>query len=300
MSSILTSSPVGIGLEIGKVSAGRCLRVNLDADASYGGSDVPRETKLTGIFKRTIQSSMFWVVIEATAMIAFSAILLTGALGAATVFLAPAVGVGLVALGVTIYLLRKQLIHEASLIMSSVRKSKWMNQIDDKLMLGALPLRSEKHHEILTKQHNIQTVCSVVERFETRLDAIVGEPVRQETWEDKGVTQKFIEVEDGYPLKAAQLDEGADFVHGNISQGKTTYVHCRAGVERSASVVAAYLMKYRQKRLGITPDMTDEQVVDQTINFIRVSRPITIYNKKQLKHYYENFVMASKSLNSKV
>ncbi len=40
------------------------------------------------------------------------------------------------------------------------------------------------------------------------------------------------------------FDDGAKFINDNLNIGKIVFVHCVAGVSRSASVVIYYLMKY--------------------------------------------------------
>ena len=42
------------------------------------------------------------------------------------------------------------------------------------------------------------------------------------------------------------LDEGADWMKAHIDAKRVVYVHCKSGIGRSASVVAAYFMKHRQ------------------------------------------------------
>lgn len=61
--------------------------------------------------------------------------------------------------------------------------------------------------------------------------------------------------------------EAAEFIHSFISQGERVFVHCRAGVSRSASTVIAYLVSYqgfslydaftqaRSRRAVVTPNM---------------------------------------------
>ena len=42
------------------------------------------------------------------------------------------------------------------------------------------------------------------------------------------------------------LEEGADWMRSHIAEKRVVYVHCKSGIGRSASVVAAYFMKHRQ------------------------------------------------------
>ena len=49
-------------------------------------------------------------------------------------------------------------------------------------------------------------------------------------------------VEDGCPFPYDQLTDALRFIHRNVQAGRKVYVHCFAGVSRSAFVVACYLM----------------------------------------------------------
>ena len=48
------------------------------------------------------------------------------------------------------------------------------------------------------------------------------------------------------PVPGGLIDQGADFIHSQIKQGNHVYVHCKSGKGRSATMVAAYLIKYRK------------------------------------------------------
>lgn len=43
---------------------------------------------------------------------------------------------------------------------------------------------------------------------------------------------------------SAELPEIVKFIHKQRSEGKNVLVHCHAGIQRSSTIVAAYLMKY--------------------------------------------------------
>ena len=58
------------------------------------------------------------------------------------------------------------------------------------------------------------------------------------------------------------LSSCVEYVHQRLGKGQGVLVHCRAGKQRSASVVAAYLIKY------------GEVDVDKAVYYIRTKRPI--------------------------
>jgi protein phosphatase slingshot len=74
------------------------------------------------------------------------------------------------------------------------------------------------------------------------------------------------------------LDECVDFIHRAIADGGNILVHCLAGVSRSATVVAAYLMK------------VDGLGLEEALKHIRRKRPLVNPNPgfiSQLRQYAE-------------
>lgn len=47
----------------------------------------------------------------------------------------------------------------------------------------------------------------------------------------------------------SSFDNATQFIHSSIQSGKPVFVHCMAGISRSASIVIAYLMRYRRMKL---------------------------------------------------
>lgn len=60
---------------------------------------------------------------------------------------------------------------------------------------------------------------------------------------------------------SSSLNLMVSYIHDHVSQGKDVVVHCFAGQQRSAAVVAAYLMKHK----GMTKE--------QAIKFIKTKKP---------------------------
>jgi protein-tyrosine phosphatase len=82
------------------------------------------------------------------------------------------------------------------------------------------------------------------------------------------------------------LDTGVEFIHKNIkTYNKIVYVHCYWGLMRSATVVAAYLIKYH----GYT--------VDGAITYVKECRPYSFssfYNFRDLLEKYNNNIINKK------
>jgi protein-tyrosine phosphatase len=65
-------------------------------------------------------------------------------------------------------------------------------------------------------------------------------PLQQED-----VQQKIIATKDFLPPSHDLLDQGADWIVDALQKKGKVYVHCKSGIGRSASMVVAYLVKYR-------------------------------------------------------
>ncbi len=64
------------------------------------------------------------------------------------------------------------------------------------------------------------------------------------------------------------LEEGADWVKSHVDEKRVVYVHCKSGIGRSASVVAAYYMKHKQMGAQVSIHMISQQTRSITNVFI--------------------------------
>lgn len=75
------------------------------------------------------------------------------------------------------------------------------------------------------------------------------------------------------------FDATTKFIHDEMNHGKDVYVHCNMGRSRSATIIIAYLMRYKKMPL-----------VD-ALDFIKTKHPDVKPNSgfmNQLAHYYPN------------
>ncbi len=117
------------------------------------------------------------------------------------------------------------------------------------------------HKEILTNHLGVSAVLSVVEDVELNSHTICGKVVNKEDWtnnsctnddNDNNKTPKStvihlqISSPDFRPPSIENLHKGADFLYNMIhNENRRVYIHCKSGFGRSASMIAAYLIKYR-------------------------------------------------------
>jgi protein-tyrosine phosphatase len=87
---------------------------------------------------------------------------------------------------------------------------------------------------------------------------------------------------DSFPLYQILRDTDVlDQMHNHLMQGKTVFVHCQAGAQRSPAVTACYLMKYH----GMSGD--------EAIRFIKSKRPEAFFwtiNLQRAINLFEEFI----------
>lgn len=160
---------------------------------------------------------------------------------------------------------RSLLIFEAIVIGNSIKYLfgfyHWYNKVDDGLYLGAIPV-FEEHHTYLKKKLFLNVVLSVNEVCELSCSTLCGIPVTSAEWKDIDVLHVIIPSPDFQPPSHKLLEQGADFINNNLVLKRNVYVHCKSGQGRSASMVAAYFIKYK----GYTPERAQDE--------LRLKRPV--------------------------
>lgn len=184
-----------------------------------------------------------------------------------------------------IYQQRKEIIYEVSLIFTRAlnalypTKYPWWNQIDHQLYLGAIPLHDLGHLETISQKK--WAVLSVVEPFELEDRYLFTRAVSPSEWK---APTKQIPAVDFQAVSPHQIDAGVQFIREMILQGRTVYVHCKAGVGRSATVVACYLSQY-----GLN-DGTWFASADAAIRHVKAKRNQVIIHqnpeRQAIREYY--------------
>jgi len=124
-----------------------------------------------------------------------------------------------------------------NVVMEKVSSRRWFDRIDQTIILGALPFRSMT--EQLVQQENVRGVITMNEEYETKYFCN-----SREEWRAAGVEQLRLSTVDltGVP-SIENLHRGVEFAMEHRQNGDSVYVHCKAGRSRSATLVAAYLIR---------------------------------------------------------
>ncbi|KAF8102671.1 hypothetical protein N665_0197s0033 [Sinapis alba] len=110
---------------------------------------------------------------------------------------------------------------------------RWWDQIDEFLLMGAVPFRKDVPR---LKQLGVGGVITLNEPFETLVPSSLYNAYEMEHLVIPTRDYLFA------PL-IADITRAVDFIHKNALLGKTTYVHCKAGRGRSTTVVLCYLLQ---------------------------------------------------------
>lgn len=155
------------------------------------------------------------------------------------------------------------------------------------LYLGALPNRLMMGgvNKALVADGRQGSVLSIHEKWEGEPRFLVV-PRSDAHWDaDPTINRARLDAPDHYLLTPAQMDAAADWIHGELTAERNVYVHCLAGVGRSATAIAAYLMKYGQ-------DENNQPLSLEAIcHRIQASRPVAqIWNKLVALQEYDEML----------
>ncbi len=246
----------------------------------------PWEDELANKAKQTYSkmtsNPLFWASCALLAVAFFAGYVFTGPsliflLGAATVA---------INIGRAMYRHWKEIFYESSLLFIALRnlfkprKYPWWNEIDEKLLLGAIPIKEKDHLQ------KIQTgaVLTLLEEFELENRWPFTTAISAEEWEKNNVQTLRISAVDIEGVKLEEIDQGVEFIRQQILKGRTVYVHCKAGIGRSATVVACYLLKYglaNGKKFDSPEEVSD--YVFKKRNQVRLQEP---HRKAAIESYF--------------
>ena len=113
-----------------------------------------------------------------------------------------------------------------------VQGHRWFDRITPQIWLGGAPTYERDYQFLL--DNGITAVLDM--RAEREGD--------REFYTRHGINYHRLEVLDATVPADEYLSDGADWIDAQIEQGRTVLVHCAKGRGRSATLVAAYLMRH--------------------------------------------------------
>ena len=125
--------------------------------------------------------------------------------------------------------------------LKSLGLREWYNQINDNIILGALP--SNKTASEIKEKYNVTHLLTLNEDHE--LGAFY---VNQNTLEKLNINVERVTICDfvGVP-PISDINKGADFIKRVVEDEKgVVYVHCKAGRSRSSMILGAYFIKHKK------------------------------------------------------
>ncbi len=109
----------------------------------------------------------------------------------------------------------------------------WCDQIDEYVVLGALPSPSDIPE---LKDMGIRAVLNLCDEY-------TGP---REAYRKAGLVQLRLPTIDYTSPSLETVQRGVRFIDTNVARGNRVYVHCKAGRGRSATIVLCWLMKSKE------------------------------------------------------
>ena len=163
--------------------------------------------------------------------------------------------------------------------MERLSNRSWYDRVDNKVILGALPFRSEYTREMVERE-NIKGVVSMNEDYELALFSH-----QKEGWTRLGVEFLQLSTTDIFSAPSQdKLERGVEFISDitSTTQG-TVYVHCKAGRTRSATLVGCYLLDKLRDQEECSPELA--------VQIMRQVRPHVLLHSKQwqaMRDFHQN------------
>ena len=116
-----------------------------------------------------------------------------------------------------------------------------------------------------------------------KIDAIINSAIEIPNFFPNDFTYFNVPIYDGYNQEITKYFNDTNlFIKNHISKGKRVFIHCHAGISRSASILTAYLLSQTNMNLN------------ETLTYLRSKRSIVNPNKdfyKNLSIYEKNLIL---------
>lgn len=125
-----------------------------------------------------------------------------------------------------------------------LRLRHWWDEIDEHILMGALPFASDVPR---LQQAGVGAVVNTCDEYAGPLKA----------YRDAGIEQLRIPTVDFTSPSLAHVEMGVGFMQQQIARGRRVYVHCKAGRARSGTLVLCYLIAVQ----GMTPEEAQRKIL---------------------------------------
>ncbi|MEM9364353.1 MAG: phosphatidylglycerophosphatase and protein-tyrosine phosphatase 1 family protein [Planctomycetota bacterium] len=135
----------------------------------------------------------------------------------------------------------------------------WWDFIDDQVILGARPLNRDV---VTLRELGVRAVVNTCEEY-------VG-PL--ELYGANKIEQLYIPTTDFTHPKLEDVIKAVAFVQAHAERGNVTYIHCKAGRARSATIAMCWLMAHR----GMSADEAQQHLLSRRphVNTKLTERPV--------------------------
>ncbi len=127
-----------------------------------------------------------------------------------------------------------------------LRIRNWWDRVDEHVIVGALPMRSDVKR---LYDEGVRAVVNTCEEYEG--------PVQQ--YEEYKITQLRVPTVDFTHPSLESVKRSVAFIQEHVQNGETVYIHCKAGRARSATMALCWLVAHK----GLTPDDAQERLLEK-------------------------------------
>lgn len=149
-----------------------------------------------------------------------------------------------------------------------LRRWQWWTEIDDDVVLGAVPFRRDIGKLV---QLGVKAIVNTCEEF----------PGHTKLYQELGIVQYHMPTVDFTHPTLETVTQAVEFMKQQIAQGHRVYVHCKAGRARSATVVMCYLIDAH----GMTPREAQQLLISKRRQVLAsvFSRPVVQAYTEQVR-----------------
>ena len=248
-------------------------------------------TRASKIFTDPLVASTLGITLSASFWIACSQLILSSV--ALSVAGATLGAVNLIALGSYICHHRNEIYYEASLLYGIARNYlspdsySWWNKVDEGLYFGAIPLHEYNHQNLMPHFFgNKLAILSVLEPFELEDHYVFTTAVAPKEWHERGIKTLQLPTLDCTGVDQATIAKGIQFIRNMQAEGRAVYVHCKAGVGRSATIIACKILQD-----GLADGTKFHSVADVVQYMRNIRNHVTIYRghaKAAIETFFAN------------